>query len=65
MLKGTIIENSLANKDILNTLQINNTWRYGTWILHSITIDETRIKELSESLNNEPWYTSRAIRFSD
>ena len=56
MLKGTIIENSLANKDILKTLQIDKTWQAGTWILHSIRIDESRIKELSESLKNEPWY---------
>ena len=56
MLKGTIIENSLANKDILKTLQVDKTWQAGTWILHSIQIDERRIKELSESLNNEPWY---------
>ena len=56
MLKGTIIENSLANKNILKTIQIDKTWQTGTWVLHSIQIDESRIKELSESLNNEPWY---------
>jgi hypothetical protein len=56
MLKGTIIENSLINKDILKTLQIIKTWQDGDWILHSIQIDEGRIKELSESLNNDPWY---------
>jgi len=56
MLKGTIIENSLANKDILKTLQIDKTWQDGDWILHSIRIDEKRISELSKSLNDEPWY---------
>ena len=56
MLKGTIIENSLANKEILKTLQIDKTWQDGTWILHSVRIDESRIMELSKSLNNEPWY---------
>lgn len=56
MLKGTIIENSLANKDILKTIHIDKTWQAGTWILHSIQIDESSIKELSESLNDEPWY---------
>ena len=56
MLKGTIVENSLANKDILKTLQIDKTWQDETWILHSIQIDESRLKELSEALNDEPWY---------
>jgi len=56
MLKGTIIENSLTNKDILKTLHIIKTWQDGNWILHSFQIDEGRIKELSESLNSDPWY---------
>ena len=56
MLKGTIIENSLADKKILKTLQIDKTWNAGDWILHSIRINKSRIKELSESLKNEPWY---------
>jgi len=56
MLKGTIIENSLANKDILKTLEITKTWQAGSWILHSIKIDEGRVQELSDSLKNEPWY---------
>lgn len=56
MLKGTIIENSLANKDILKTLQIDRTWQDDDWILHSVRIDEGRVADLSKSLDNGPWY---------
>ena len=56
MLKGTIIENSLINMDILKTLQIDKTWQAGSWILHSVRIDGSRVLELSQSLKDEPWY---------
>lgn len=57
MYKGTIIENSLANKEILKKLRINKTWQEGDWILHSVALDEDQISELSRSLDNGPWYT--------
>ncbi len=56
MYKGTIIENSLNNKDILKKVRINKTWKDGDWILHSISLDEDQIPELSNSLDNGPWY---------
>lgn len=56
MLKGTIIENSLSNKNILKKVRINKTWKSGDWILHSMEIDKKRISDLSESLANGPWY---------
>lgn len=56
MYKGTIIENSLSNKDILNRLKINKTWQSGSWILHNVLIHKDQITELSRSLNNGPWY---------
>jgi hypothetical protein len=56
MYKGTVIENSLSNKDVLKKLRINKTWQDGDWILHNVSLDEDHIPELSRSLNNGPWY---------
>ena len=56
MLKGTIIENSLGNKDILKTIQIVKNWAEDDWVLYSVLIDEKRIPELAKSLKKEPWY---------
>jgi len=56
MYKGTVIENSLGNKDILKKLRINKTWQDGDWTLHSVSLDEDQIPELSRSLDNGPWY---------
>lgn len=56
MYKGTIIESSLSNKDILNKVKINKTWQDGDWTLHSVLLDEDQIAELSRSLDNGPWY---------
>lgn len=56
MYKGTIIENSLSNKEILKKIKINRTWQDGDWTLHSVSIDEDQIGELSRSLDIGPWY---------
>ncbi|MEK7567917.1 MAG: hypothetical protein AAB513_03295 [Patescibacteria group bacterium] len=56
MLKGTIIENSLNNKEILKKLQIDKTWRDGDWIFHAVQIQKNKIPELQKSLNDGPWY---------
>ncbi len=56
MYKGTIIENSLNNKDILKRVRISKTWQSGDWTLHSVLLDEDQTEELSRSLDNGPWY---------
>jgi hypothetical protein len=56
MLKGTIIENSLADKGILNNLKVENTRRAGDWILHDVLINEDQISLLSQCLADGPWY---------
>lgn len=56
MYKGTIIENSLSNKDLLKKIRIKRTWQDGDWTLHSVFLDEDQVAELSRSLDNGPWY---------
>ncbi len=56
MLKGTIIENSLSDKNILKKVQITKTWSSDDWILHSVLVNKNLIPELSKSLDNGPWY---------
>ena len=56
MYRGTIVENSLSNKDILKKVRINKTWQDGDWILHDVTLDESQVEELSQSLDSGPWY---------
>jgi len=56
MFKGTIVENSINNKEVLKKLRINKTWQEGDWTLHSVSLDEDQVAELSRSLDNGPWY---------
>ncbi len=56
MYKGTIIENSLSNKEILKRIRVNKTWKSGDWTLHGVSLDEDQIVELASSLDNGPWY---------
>lgn len=56
MFKGTVIENSLSNKEILKKLRISKTWQTDDWTLHNVLLDEDQIPELSRSLDNGPWY---------
>ena len=57
MLKGTLIENSLADKSILKSLKIERTWQSSNWILHSVLIRPEQLPELAHSLIDGPWYT--------
>jgi len=56
MYKGTIIDNSLSNKDLLKRVRVSKTWQEGEWTLHSVLLDEDQVAELSRSLDNGPWY---------
>ena len=56
MYKGTIIENGLADKGILQRMQIQNTRQAGSWILHDVLVDESQILQLASALAEGPWY---------
>lgn len=72
MYKGTIIEESLENKDILKKIRITSTeveavtekhatpW-LSRWTLHTIEISENQAQEIAEELGRalereHPWY---------
>ena len=54
--KGTIIENSLRDKNILARVKIESTRQSGNWILHDVYISEDQISQLAEVLADGPWY---------
>lgn len=56
MYKGTIVENSLADKNILQEIKITKTWQSSDWILHDVLVNEDQIPTLSQNLDNGPWY---------
>ncbi len=56
MYKGTIIENSLADKEILKKLKIEKSYSTSKWNLHDVFVTEDQIPELSRSLDDGPWY---------
>ena len=56
MLKGTIIENSLSEKSILDKLQILETRHVGDWILHDVLVPEEMVSEISRYISDGPWY---------
>lgn len=56
MYKATIIENSLSNKGILKKLDITKTWKSGDWILRNVLLNNEQIEELSQFIEEGPWY---------
>ena len=54
--KGTIVENSLADKSILEKLQVTKTWQDGDWTLHKVLINEDQFDDVAEPLSAGPWY---------
>jgi len=56
MLKGTIVENSLRDKSILASLQIEKTRQDGDWVLHDVLIGEAEAIRFGQYLVDGPWY---------
>lgn len=56
MYKGTIIENSLRDRKILDNVRVEKTYHSGDWTLHDVLIEENQIAELSKYLDDGPWY---------
>ena len=56
MYKGTIIENSLEDKNILKNLKVTKTYQVDDWILDEVFVEEGQISDLSKNLAVGPWY---------
>lgn len=56
MFKGTIIENSLNDSSILQSLKIEKTWQDGSWTLHNVLVDEETALKIGSHLADGPWY---------
>lgn len=54
MLKGTIIENSLADKSILKDLEITKTYQSGNWVMHDVLVSEEQAEKLGSYLDEGP-----------
>lgn len=56
MYKGTIIENSLVDKNQLKKYRIGKTWKSGDWVLFDVFMEENQIPELANNIDSGPWY---------
>jgi len=65
MYKGTIVENSLEDKNILDKVQIIKTWQDGDWILHDVLVEENQLEELGKALTDGPWYMNFWVEGKD
>ena len=54
--KGTIIENSLEDKNILKDLKVTKNYQIEDWILDDVLVTEEQIKNLGKYMNDGPWY---------
>jgi len=50
MYKGTIVENSLADKSILDKVKITKTWQDDDWTLHDVSVEENQLEELGKAI---------------
>jgi hypothetical protein len=57
MYTGIIVDNSLTEPSVLNSLNIIKTWQDGSWILHKVQVTEPQIKQISDNLAEGSWYT--------
>jgi hypothetical protein len=56
LLKGTVVENSLENNDILKEVQIDRTRQDGSWTLHDVMLSENQALTFGRYLADGPWY---------
>ena len=54
--KGTIIEASLADKSVLQQLEVTRTYPLEDWQLYDVLITEEQLDRLGQYLNDGPWY---------
>lgn len=55
-MKGTIVENSLRDLDILKNIKIVRSWEDEDWKLHEVDVSRDQAEEFSIYLNDDPWY---------
>jgi hypothetical protein len=53
---GTIVENILKDKKVLNKIQILKTKKVGAWTLHNISADKKALEELASAITPGAWY---------
>jgi hypothetical protein len=56
MLRGTIVENSLKDPSVLQSLKIEKTWQDGSWTLHDVLVDEDEALKIGLYFADGPWY---------
>ena len=56
MFTGTIIENSLTDKSILEKLRICKSWEDGDWRLYNVDATLKEAELMGEYLAEGPWY---------
>lgn len=54
--QGTIIENSLSDKTILENVKITKSYKVKDWSLNDVLVNKKQIEKLGEYLNDDPWY---------
>jgi hypothetical protein len=53
---GTIVENSLEDKSILDIVHKEKTWTSSRWTLHNISTSEEVVRSIGKYLASGPWY---------
>lgn len=56
LMKGIIIENSLADKSIITDAEIIRTWEDGSWKLREVKVSKDWAEKFGKYLNDGPWY---------
>lgn len=56
MYKGLIVENSLADADVLRKMKVDSSYRLGDWTLHEVRTTEGELPKFQTYLNGGPWY---------
>jgi hypothetical protein len=54
--KGTIVENSLVDKSILEKVKIKETRQEEGWTIHDVFVSKDQVSEMAKHLANGPWY---------
>lgn len=56
MYRGTIVENSLRDKKVLDELKIIKKYQDEDWTLHDVIVSGEKIGKIGENLADGPWY---------
>ncbi|TRZ53428.1 hypothetical protein D4R99_00840 [bacterium] len=56
MYKGTIIENSLKDRSILDQIEVIKRYNLEDWTLDDVLVKNEQIQNLQNCLDKGPWY---------